>query len=100
MNTVRSGRWRRGRLAAALVAGLLVLPACTATLDTAKLEEQIAQGIEEQTGATGVTVDCPDDIEAKAGDEFECQATSDDGTDATVKVTQNDDQGNVTWAVE
>ena len=60
----------------------------------------MAQGIQEQTGATGVTVDCPDDIEAKAGDEFECQATSDDGTNATVKVTQNDDQGNVTWAVD
>ncbi len=100
MKTVRSSRWRHGRLAAALVAGLLVMPACTAKLDTTKLEEQIAQGIQEQTGATGVTVDCPDDIEAKAGDEFECQATSDDGTNATVKVTQNDDQGNVTWAVE
>jgi uncharacterized protein DUF4333 len=100
MDTVRSGRRWRGRLAAALFAGLLVLPACTATLDTQKLEDQIAQGIQEQTGATGVTVDCPDDIEAKAGDEFECQATADDGTNATVKVTQNDDQGNVTWSVE
>jgi uncharacterized protein DUF4333 len=100
MDTVRSGRRWRGRLAAALFAGLLVLPACTATLDTQKLEDQIAQGLDEQLGTTGTTVDCPDDIEAKAGDEFECTATGSDGTTAKIQVTQNDDQGNVSWILE
>lgn len=77
------------------------LAACTTTrtLDSDELERQIAAGIETQTGASVASVDCPDDVPLQAGHSFSCTATADDGSSATVAVTQTDDQGNVEWEV-
>ena len=69
------------------------------TLDTSQIEEEITPAIEEQTGTREVGVDCPDDIEAEEGADFECDLTAQGGVEAKVKVTQEDDEGNVRWEV-
>ncbi len=69
----------------------------TKTLDANDLEETLRSKIEQQLGAHGITVDCPDDEPAAAGATFQCTATSADGKTITVEVTQTDDQGNVTY---
>jgi len=78
------------------VAGLLA--GCGKTLDGASIEGQIADGIGNQAGGTW-TVSCPDSVDAKLGGTFTCEAKSEDGQTVTVDVTQDDDQGNVTWSV-
>lgn len=80
---------------------LLALPGCSFStgsdkLDTDKLEREVVKGIKEQLNIDA-TVTCPDDVKVKAGDVFECQAKSSDGTTGTVTVTQKDDKGNVDW---
>jgi hypothetical protein len=82
-----------------LLASLALVGGCsrTKTLDANDLEETLRAKIEQQLGAHGVTVDCPDDEPAKAGATFQCTATSAAGKTLTIEVTQTDDQGNVTW---
>jgi hypothetical protein len=88
-------------LTAAIVAAAAALGGCgTTTIDTDKAETEIQKGIKEQTQVEA-TVSCPDDIEAKAKDTFECTATPKDGGEkATVTVTQKDDEGNITWELK
>ncbi|MGZ8631161.1 MAG: DUF4333 domain-containing protein [Actinomycetota bacterium] len=93
-----SMRSRPARLAAVAVLALAVA-ACTKTLDTDGLEGELTTQIEEQTGTTITTVDCPADVEVKTGGTFECTAEEESGTTLTIKVTQADDQGNVEWEV-
>ncbi|HEX2025608.1 MAG TPA: DUF4333 domain-containing protein [Actinomycetota bacterium] len=87
----------RRLLTVALAAGLLA--ACSTTINTEELEQQIARELEAQTGVTPSSVDCPEDVPAEAGGRFECTATADDGSTATISVVQQDDQGNVRWEV-
>ena len=68
-------------------------------LDTDKLEGKIKDGIQKQAGVKVKTVDCPGDIKVKKGDTFNCKATTTSGQDANVKVTQQDDDGNVNYQV-
>jgi hypothetical protein len=79
-------------IASAAVASLLA--ACTSTLDTDGLEEQIRALLEERGGPMVTEVTCPEDIEVEAGATFECSATG-EGAEWIVQVTQADDQGNV-----
>jgi hypothetical protein len=65
-------------------------------LDTSKLETEIKSGIERQTDVKMRSVECPK-REVKVGDSFDCKATATDGDTANVKVTQQDDEGNVRW---
>jgi len=67
-------------------------------------EEAITTGLKEQTGAD-VTVSCGEEggsslRAAKAGETFECQAKSADGTSNTVVVTMKDNEGNIGWALQ
>ena len=79
-------------------ASLLGLAACgQQTLDTDRAEGVIARGISQQTGAQGVTVDCPSDVKIEQGNQFECQARTAKGDQAPVKVRQTDDKGSVSW---
>jgi hypothetical protein len=71
-----------------------VLVGC-GSLNTGKAEGEIANNIKEQVGVTVASVDCPKDVKPKAGDVFTCAATGQDGTRATITVTQKDDKGNV-----
>lgn len=75
----------------------LALAGCTQVLDDQELESEISSGIEEQTGVTGVSVDCPSDVPLEQGNTFNCSATSDEGDVGQVQVTQTDDEGNVRW---
>ncbi|MEP7009182.1 MAG: DUF4333 domain-containing protein [Acidobacteriota bacterium] len=67
-------------------------------------EEAITTGLKEQTGAD-VTVSCGEQggsslRAAKAGETFDCQAKSADGTSNTVVVTMKDNEGNISWALQ
>lgn len=71
-------------------------------LDTEPLEQEIEQGIEEGIGlaAAGIdidTVECPRNIQPRAGDVFVCRAIAADGSVGTVEVLQVDDAGSVEW---
>jgi len=80
---------------------LLGLAACgQQTLDTTKAEGVIAQGISQQTGAKGVTVDCPSDVKLEQGNDFECQAKTPQGQQSPVAVRQTDDKGSVSWELK
>lgn len=91
---------RRATVAALGLAGVLGLTACGGTLDTGELEDQTSQAIADDIGVQVDSVDCPDDIEAKAGSRFTCTATAADGTTASVEVVQTDDEGNVQISAE
>ena len=87
------------RLSLAIASAAVALGACgTQQLDTAEAEKTIGNRLGEQAG-TKVTINCPDDVEIKKGDTFECEAKARNDT-AKVKVTQLDDEGNVRWRVE
>jgi hypothetical protein len=87
------------RISLVCAVAAVALAACgTKQLDTAEAERTIAKRLGDQAG-TKVSIDCPDDVEIKKGDTFNCTAKS--KTDrAKVKVTQLDDDGNVRWEVE
>lgn len=93
------------RVIALLAVALLTLGArCEASvgggLDTGQIETEIQSGIEEQNpGVTVSSVDCPDDVQAEAGNTFTCTANVEGQGPAEVTVTQTDDQGNVRWSV-
>jgi hypothetical protein len=70
----------------------------TTRYDEATVEEQIAQGIQDQTG-TSVTVTCPATEPMLAGWTFTC--TADDGsTTKTVTVTIKDSKGDMDWKTD
>jgi hypothetical protein len=82
----------------AVIVACLALSACgESTLDTGNIEDEIAPQLAEEYGTKDADVSCPDDIEAKEGEEFDCDVTAPGGVEAKVTVTQEDDEGNVTW---
>jgi outer membrane murein-binding lipoprotein Lpp len=87
------------RLLLAAAVGALALAGCSTTVNTDDLEGQIAQELEAQAGVRARSVECPDDVAPEAGATFECTATAEDGSTATITVTQQDDQGNLSWEV-
>ncbi len=72
--------------------------ACTRSLDTQGLEEQIATQLQEEGGPPVSGVTCPEDIEVEAGSTFDCTATG-DGVEWTIRVTQLDDDGKVEFDI-
>lgn len=70
------------------------------TLLTSQLISEIQTGIEQQTGTTVESVECPQDVVIAAGETFECIVTDDAGNTATVEATQQDDRGNVSWELQ
>src|SRR3954454_14181041 len=83
-----------------LAAGAFAMAGCgDKKLDTDKLEGKIQTGIQKQAGVKIKSIDCPDDVKVKKGDTFNCKATTNTGQTANVKVTQQDDKGNVNYQV-
>lgn len=78
--------------AAALAAAAL---AACGGIDSADLEEQLRTDLSEDVGVNpdDVSVDCPDDIPAEEGAEFECELTAPNGDPVVVEVTLTDDEG-------
>ena len=68
-------------------------------LDTDELEREIAPEVERKTGTEDVKVDCPDDVDEKKGEDFQCDLSAAGGVKAKVDVKQVDDDGNVAWEV-
>jgi Domain of unknown function (DUF4333) len=89
----------RGLGTTLLASAVLLLGGCTPQIDTAELEQQIRDELSSQTGVAPTSVDCPNDVAAESGGTFQCTAMADDGSIATITVTQTDDQGNVRWEV-
>jgi hypothetical protein len=76
----------------------LVLTACgTGRLDMEKVERQIKLGVEQQVGIRLKSVACPKDVEIRAGHTFHCRVITTGGDSASVRVTQRDDDGNVSY---
>ncbi|MEZ5114801.1 MAG: DUF4333 domain-containing protein [Candidatus Nanopelagicales bacterium] len=77
-------------------AGIWLVLKNAKVLDTTKLETQIAAELTTRIGDT-ITVDCPADQPVETGYTFECVASDSSGTKRVVVITEDDDQGNVTW---
>lgn len=95
----RRARWYLALALATVLVGCDGTFTVTRYLDVERLESTIADGLEEQTGLTIESVDCPDEIAMEAGNEFECTAVDSGGSTAAVTVTQDDADGNITWSV-
>lgn len=81
-------------LIAALFA-VFALAACgDTTLDTAKVEDEV-QELAEDEDIEVDKVECPDDVKAKDGDEFECDVETEDGVDFEAEVEQTSSDGDV-----
>jgi hypothetical protein len=96
-------RRRTGAIVGSVVAALMVIGGLavgalflfgTTTIDTAEAERQIAALTEEQVGVAAADVQCPEDVEAVAGNSFACTATLEDQP-VSFTVEQSDDEGNV-----
>jgi hypothetical protein len=84
----------------ALLALSMSLVACGTKLDVTKVTKAISDGINTQVALPIASVDCgkaPTDV--KAGTTFDCIATPSVGGKVTVKVTENDNAGNVSWEI-
>ncbi len=89
-------------VAVGLSAVLSLLPiACggDSKLDTAGLETQMKETLSDRTGIAIESVDCPDEVESKRGASFRCTARTEKGERVVLNVTQDDDDGAVTWKV-
>jgi hypothetical protein len=73
----------------------IALAGCAKEIDDKKAEKFIADNVEQQTGARVKSVACPSGLTAKKGGTFDCDVTGEDGTTGEAKITEKDDQGNV-----
>ena len=89
----------RRSCAAMLAASLALVAGCTRTINMGAVREAVKDGLAKQLGVNVASVSCPDSREAKAGDVFECTATTGGGGKFTISVRQGDDKGNVNWEV-
>lgn len=69
---------------AVITAAALGLTACGGTvIDDGKAEDAIQRTLEANNQIQVDSVDCPSDVDVKAGETFECEVVSDDGVKAT-----------------
>ncbi len=78
----------------------LLLAACTRVLNTEEAEKEIRRGLQDKTGVSFTSVDCPRKRKIREGDTFECRAEASDGGTLEVAVEQTDSRGGVEWHVE
>ncbi|MGG6241368.1 DUF4333 domain-containing protein [Nodosilinea sp. AN01ver1] len=80
--------------------GVMGLSACGNRLDTADIEANIQADIERQGRRLSLSgVRCPSDVSRQAGAYFRCVGELEPEGTFTINVTQQDNQGNVTWEV-
>jgi Domain of unknown function (DUF4333) len=89
---------RSASAAACLLAAAFAVGCGTQKLDIEDAEKTIGARLGEQSDSK-VLVDCPNEVEIKRGDTFDCRATAEGRKPATVRVTQLDDEGKVRWVV-
>jgi Domain of unknown function (DUF4333) len=95
----------RSRFVRAAVVLLLVATAVGCSLlpkklDMGGLETELASDANAILQTTGITVSCPDNVKAEAGNQFDCTATVATGETFTIRVTQKDSDGNVTFVLQ
>lgn len=87
-----------GRLGALL--GLIVLGSCSQNLNMSQIEADIKDDIERQgRRLTLQAVICPNSVPKQAERYFRCVGELPDGSQFTINVTQQDDQGAILWDV-
>ena len=85
--------------AAVLFCAAVVTVACSKSLDMGGLETELGTQLNTKLETTGITVDCPEDVKAETGGDFDCTGTVPDAGTVTIHVTQTDSDGHVTWEV-
>ena len=85
---------RTSTLIALLALAALVAGCGTKTLKKGEIEGFVEKTAKEQ-GVAVDSVDCPDDVEAKKGESFECKVKATGGKEADISVQQTSDDGNV-----
>ena len=90
---------RRPLTAACVLAAALAVGCGTQKLDIENAEKTIGKRLGQEAAGAKVLVDCPNEVEIKRGDTFNCRATAEGKKPATVRVTQLDDEGRVRWVV-
>lgn len=83
-----------------VVVALGVVSGCTKNLNVDSVPASITQGVADQTGLALAKVTCPSEPRPlAANDAFDCVGDVKDGGTLTIRVTQTDDTGNITWKV-
>jgi hypothetical protein len=83
-----------------LAAGMAaVLSSCGKTIDTAKIEKLIQEGLVQAGGGAIKSVVCPKDVQQQASKGFVCTGVLDSGSGFDIDVQQKDAEGNVDWKV-
>jgi hypothetical protein len=83
-----------------LAAGMAaVLSSCGKTIDTAKIEKLIQDGLVQAGGGAVKSVVCPRDVQQQASKGFICTGILDGGNGFDIDVQQKDGSGNVDWKV-
>jgi hypothetical protein len=87
---------KRGLMAAiaAALATTVALTGCQKTIEKDSAESEISNKLQGLVGEKPKSVSCPDDIEAKAGERFDCDVEYSEGTKSTVTGTATNDDGN------
>lgn len=83
-----------------LTAGMAAfLSSCGKTIDTAKIEKLIQEGLVQAGGGAIKSVVCPKDVPQQASNGFICTGVLDSGNGFDIDVQQKDAEGNVDWKV-
>jgi uncharacterized protein DUF4333 len=88
----------RVRRAVGLAAVAVLAVGCSKSIDVPDLEQRLAGELQAELNIA-YTVNCPDEVEAKKGNDFVCSAKGEDGTDLTLRITQTDDNASVTYEI-
>jgi hypothetical protein len=88
---------KRAPAAIAIIAAFVVAACGNDTVDADKVEAGIEQDLSNATTKI-VSVSCPDDVEQKKGEKFNCDAKLEGGGKAKVDVTLTNDRGDATYA--
>ena len=85
--------WQRSFLGISMI----VLTACSKTLETSQLEADMRERIIRQGGISLKTVTCPKNVKLEVGKTFDCIGELDSGNTLAIPVKQVNEQGKTSW---
>lgn len=92
---------RLGPALAVTASASIVLGGCgTKTVEGEEAEKKIADSLTQRVGQRPEAVECPSQIEAKAGQKARCKLKASDGSEIGVTVTMADDTGKFNYQVD
>lgn len=86
---------RRGALVALIVVALVAVGCGEVVIDDVKTEGAIEKSLKPRFGKRLTGVDCPEDVEVKKGNTFECALTLTDGKEEAAKLKILNDDADV-----